>query len=109
MGGVIGVGSWFNNWGRGGPGPEQRARDDQANLDADNQRKADAQYEEQKARAEQARIDILQQPKKITPDNYMANKSKRLAQLRLGMGSTMTGAGNPSLVAPTPLKNNLGA
>jgi hypothetical protein len=79
---------------------------DQANQAADAQRKQEAT---QKAQAEQLRIDTLQQPKQVTPDNFMAQKSKKLAQLRLGMGSTVTDAGNPPLQpAPAALKNKLG-
>ena len=77
---------------------------------ADDQRKLDAQTAAQAKQAETLRIETLQQPKKITPDNFMAQKSKQLAQLRLGMGSTVTGAGNPTLQpAPAALKSKMGA
>ena len=80
---------------------------DQANQAADAQRKQEAT---QKAQAEQLRIDTLQQPKQVTPDNFMAQKSKQLAQLRMGIGSTVTGAGNPTLQpAPAALKSKMGA
>ena len=46
------------------------------------------------------------QPKKIESDNSIPNRLRQQMALRMGMGSTITGAG--SLVAPTQLKNKLG-
>lgn len=48
---------------------------------------------EQKQQASDLNTQLLQQPKTITPDNFLATKAAQLAQLRLGMASTMTGAG----------------
>ena len=54
----------------------------------------------------------LEQPKIIAPDNFMAQKASQLSKLRLGMASTMTGAGLAQPAALTPasaLKSKLGA
>ena len=54
----------------------------------------------------------LEQPKVIAPDNFMAQKASQLSKLRLGMASTMTGAGLAQSAALTPasaLKSKLGA
>ena len=56
------------------------------------------------------RMQMEQQPKIMPSDNFAANKARQLAQLRLGMGSTITGAGNPTLQpAPAALKSNMGS
>jgi len=92
------------------PQRNRDAENDARNQAADDQRRQDALQAQQAAQVEQLRIDTLQQPKKITPDNFMAQKAKQLAQLRLGMNSTMTGAGNPTLQpAPAALKSKMGA
>jgi hypothetical protein len=59
----------------------------------------------------------LQQPKTISPDNFLASKTNALANLRLGLASTVTGAGGapsavlsaPSLTGSGPGKNKLGS
>ena len=55
----------------------------------------------------------LEQPKVIAPDNFMAQKASQLSKLRLGMGSTMTGAGlaqpAAALTPASALKSKLGA
>lgn len=57
----------------------------------------------QKDTAAKAADALLKQPKNITPDNFLADKAKQLASLRLGLASTVTGAGGaPSAV----LKSN---
>lgn len=56
----------------------------------------------QKIQTEQAsglQRTMLQQPKQITPDNFLAMKSNQLANLRLGIASTISGASGSS--APT--------
>lgn len=59
---------------------------------------------------------LLNQPKQISPDNFLAMKNKMLTSMRLGLASTMTaGAGTPSPVLSTPAllgangKNKLGS
>ena len=59
----------------------------------------------------------LQQPKNISPDNFLASKTNALANLRLGLASTITGAGGapspvlsaPSLTGNGPGKTKLGS
>ncbi len=59
---------------------------------------------------------LLTQPKNITPDNFLATKSAQLANLRLGLASTITGAsgtpgavlGSTSLSGNGPGKTKLG-
>ena len=77
----------------------------------------------QLAKAEQNQADqaaqmnrnLLQQPKVIAPDNFLATKASQLAKLRLGLASTMT-IGSPSATLSVPSlqaagtgKNKLGA
>lgn len=46
---------------------------------------------------------ILEQPKQISPDNFLANKNRMLKNMRLGLASTITnGAGTPSPVLSAP-------
>ena len=58
---------------------------------------------QQAASAEKLRVETLQQPKQISSDNFLSNKASQLSKLRLGLSSTITGAGNntPSLVPST--------
>lgn len=74
---------------------------DKAAEDARNEQRA--LLARQAAKAEKLRIETLQQPKRISSDNFLSNKASQLAKLRLGMSSTITGAGNttPSLVPST--------
>ena len=59
---------------------------------------------------------LLTQPKNITPDNFLANKASQLANLKLGLAGTMTGAGgapgavlgSTSLTGNYPGKQKLG-
>lgn len=46
---------------------------------------------------------LLQTPKTISPDNFLATKASQLAKLRLGLSSTITGTGGvPSAVLSSP-------
>ena len=71
----------------------------------------------QTAQAAQLQNTLLTQPKNVTPDNFLATKSAQLANLRLGLASTITGAGGapspvlgaPSLTGNYPGKAKLGA
>ncbi len=57
----------------------------------------------QAAQAAQLEQQTLEQPKMISPDNFLATKTQALANLRLGLASTTTGAGGaPSAVLSTP-------
>jgi aspartate/tyrosine/aromatic aminotransferase len=67
-----------------------------AKRDTDAANKALADQADQ---AKALQIQTLQQPKQITPDNFLANKNAQLNKLRLGFASTMSGAG--SLALPT--------
>lgn len=61
---------------------------------------------QQQAQATQLQNQLLQQPKNISPDNFLATKASQLARLRLGMASTITGAGGaPSAVLTSPSLN----
>lgn len=83
-------------------------RDAAAAADAASRRQADQAADVQK--------NLLLQPKQITPDNFLASKAAQLANLRLGLASTMTGAGGapgavlsaPSLTGNYPGKAKLG-
>lgn len=61
-----------------------------------------------KAIADAAKLkkEMLEQPKKIQSDNFLAYKNKQLNKLRLGMASTITGAGSP--FSGSGLKTKLG-
>ena len=70
------------------------------------------QAADQAADAARLAQQTLEQPKIIAPDNFMAQKASQLSKLRLGMASTMTGAGLAQPAALTPasaLKSKLGA
>lgn len=43
--------------------------------------------------AKDLQTQILEQPKKVAPDDILAKKNKMLNAMRLGIASTMTGAG----------------
>ena len=47
----------------------------------------------QAADAEALRKQMLEQPKKVAPDDILASKNKMLNTMRMGMASTMTAAG----------------
>lgn len=77
----------------------------------------ETQKAQQLRMSEQAQKDLLQKPKQVSPDNFLAIKSRNLANLRLGLASTMTGGGglpSPVLSAPSLIpggggKSKLGA
>lgn len=48
---------------------------------------------QQQAQAAGLQQTLLTQPKTISPDNFLATKASQLANLRLGLASTVTGAG----------------
>lgn len=54
----------------------------------------------QSRQAAQMETDLAQTPRNISPDNFLANKAKMLQNMRLGLASTITGAGG-SPAAPT--------
>ncbi len=70
----------------------------------------------QQAQAAQLNQTLLTQPKTISPDNFLAQKSAQLANLRLGLASTIKGAGGApppvlgsnSLMGSYPGKSKLG-
>jgi len=54
---------------------------------------------EQQAQGSAIQTQLAQQPKQITPDNFLSMKAGQLANLKLGLASTVTGAGGaPSAV-----------
>lgn len=64
---------------------------------ADNLQKTQELQSQQAARMEQQ---LAQRPQNVSPDNFLANKAKMLQNMRLGLASTISGAGgNPA--APT--------
>jgi hypothetical protein len=60
---------------------------------------------EQAAQAATLQNELLQAPKQIAPDNFLATQASQLAKLRLGLASTITtgagGAPPPVLSAPS--------
>lgn len=89
--------------------PARAAKSEEDSL---NKTRAD-----QAAQAAQLEQQTLEQPKMISPDNFLATKAKQLANLRLGLASTITpGASgapsavisSPSLTANGPGKNKMG-
>lgn len=59
--------------------------------------------QEQAAQAAGLQQTLLEQPKQISPDNFLANKNRMLNNMRLGLASTITsGAGTPSPVLSAP-------
>lgn len=69
---------------------------------------AKAGQEQQKAAAG-IQQQLLLQPKKITPDNFLADKAKQLANLRLGIASTVsTNPGNSPILGQTNLTGSGG-
>lgn len=75
------------------PGRAAKSAEDRLN-------KANTDQAAQAAHLEQL---TLQQPKSISPDNFLASKTNALANLRLGLASTITGAGGaPSAVLSAP-------
>ncbi len=87
------------------------------NAPRDAAASASAASRDQAAKAADIQRNLLLQPKKVTPDNFLANKASQLANLRLGMASTITGAGGapdatlsaPSLSGNYPGKTKLGS
>ncbi len=58
---------------------------------------------EQATQAAGLQAQLLQQPKQISPDNFLATKNRMLNNMRLGLASTITsGAGTPSPVLSAP-------
>ncbi len=58
---------------------------------------------EQASQSAALQTQLLEQPKQISPDNFLATKTRMLANMRLGLASTITGgAGTPSPVLSTP-------
>lgn len=67
---------------------------------ASNMKTANA---EQAAKAAGLQQQLLEQPKQISPDNFLAQKNRLLANMRLGLASTITGSGgSPSPVLSAP-------
>ena len=70
----------------------QKAKGEQNQLLAQQQQQATALQNQ-----------LLQTPKAISPDNFLATKASQLAKLRLGLASTITGTGgSPSPVLSSP-------
>ena len=73
----------------------------QAAQKAKGQQNALLTQQQQQATALQNQL--LQTPKTISPDNFLATKASQLAKLRLGLSSTITGTGGvPSAVLSSP-------
>jgi hypothetical protein len=70
---------------------------------------ADRFNREQADLAKQNQAKLALSPKQVAPDNFLADRARRLASLRLGFAGTMTGAGRkPSLLGEGPGKVRLG-
>lgn len=78
---------------------------------------AEKARQDQAAKAAEIQHNLLIQPKQVTPDNFLANKASQLANLRLGMASTVVGsakgsgavAAAPTLTGDYPGKKTLGS
>ena len=72
---------------------------------------------QQQKQAADAQTLLNQKPKQISPDNFLSQKAGQLAKLRLGLASTIGGAGGvpsatlsaPSLTAAGAGKSKMGA
>lgn len=74
-----------------------------ANAPRDAQRAAEAAQQEQSRQAAALQDKLLQQPKQIAPDNFLAMKNKMLLALRGGMAGNLPAAGGaPSAVLSAP-------
>lgn len=65
---------------------------------------ANALGQQQLTESQTLQEQLLSQPQNIAPDNFLALKANSLANLRLGLASTMTGAGgspSPTLSSPS--------
>jgi hypothetical protein len=69
------------------------------NAPRDAARAAASAQQQQIAAQRDMQNTLLSQPKNITPDNFLSQKTAQLANLRLGIASTMTGGGG----APAPV------
>ena len=111
--------SIYNPWAAIGGNADKRAQskdfltaglfkfeDKKLAKDASNQQLA--YQKQQDANAKTLLIQTAQQPKQITPDNFLANKNAQLNKLRLGFASTMSGAGSLALPANPGGKAKLG-
>jgi hypothetical protein len=78
-----------------------------------NQQAQHAKGAEQAAAAQQfqqsqaLQTQLNQQPKAIAPDNFLAVKAGQLANLRLGLASTITGSGSGGVPSPVLSWNSL--
>ena len=82
-----------------------RDQKDAAQEQADKQQAAS---EKQAADAAALKKQMLEQPKQTTPDNFLANKNKQLNTLRMGLASTITGAGSLASTPVAGLKSKMG-
>ncbi len=86
------------------------------NAPRDAANAADAASRKANNQAEDIKQQMLLSPKQVTPDNFLANKAKQLASLRMGFASTIAGSGgapssvlgSPSLASNYPGKAKLG-
>lgn len=85
--------------GRRAPGEAREAADKARKMQSDQA--ADLEHQ------------MLIKPKAVTPDNFLANKAAQLANLRLGMASTVAGSGQSAagagLTGDRPGKRTLGS
>lgn len=56
---------------------------------------------QQSAQATQLQTELLQQPKMVQPDNFLASKNKLLSQIKLGLASTISGGQGGAVAQPT--------
>lgn len=65
---------------------------------------------DQQAQSEALQKKMLAQPKQIQADNFLSNKLRSQSSLRMGLASTMTGAGlsTPSLTGQSAGKQKMG-
>lgn len=70
------------------------------NAMSNNQTLQSTNLQQQKDIAAREQTQLLERPKSISPDNFLASKAAQLANLRMGIASTITGGGNQSGVLP---------
>lgn len=95
----------------GGAGGAIGSNQETKKIQGKNNALKDAQAQE----AHRLQEEMARKPKMVAPDDFLANKSKQLQNMRLGLAQTITGASSaPAPVLSTPAlsgtgKNKLGA
>ena len=77
----------------------------QQTLASRNQRAAQAtDVQRQQEESQRRQMQLLQQPKQVAPQDFLAMREKQLRTMKIGLASTISGAGGapaPTLSAPS--------